>query len=89
VCSVLVLNIIYIYFFSISLNFVLNMKKKIKIMPQLIPYYFLNQVIFTLILILIVLYIFSKYILPMFVFLNIIRIVYTELGIINIKMKNK
>jgi len=58
-------------------------------MPQLIPYYFLNQVIFTLILILIVLYIFSKYILPMFVFLNIIRIVYTELGIINIKMKNK
>ena len=65
------------------------MKKKIKIMPQLIPYYFLNQVIFTLILILIVLYIFSKYILPMFVFLNIIRIVYTELGIINIKMKNK
>lgn len=60
-----------------------------KIMPQLIPYYFLNQVIFTLILIVIVLYIFSKYILPMFVFLNIIRIIYTELDIINIKMKNK
>ncbi len=58
-------------------------------MPQLIPYYFLNQVIYTLILVVIIVYIFSKYILPMFVFLNIIRIIYTELDIMNIKIKNK
>jgi F-type H+-transporting ATPase subunit 8 len=48
-------------------------------MPQLIPYYFLNQVIFTLILIVILVYIFSKYILPLFVCLNMIRLLYTEL----------
>ncbi len=65
------------------------MKNKMKTMPQLIPYYFLNQVIYTLILVVIIVYIFSKYILPMFVFLNIIRIIYTELDIMNIKIKNK
>ncbi len=37
---------------------------KQKNMPQLVPFYFLNEVVFTFSIIAIVLYILSKYILP-------------------------
>nr|YP_010632725.1 ATP synthase subunit 8 [Pilophorus fibula]WBP64276.1 ATP synthase subunit 8 [Pilophorus fibula] len=42
-------------------------------MPQLVPFYFLNQVIFALVLLTFMIYIFSKYILPYFVRLFITR----------------
>jgi F-type H+-transporting ATPase subunit 8 len=43
-------------------------------MPQLIPFYFVNQVIFTFIFLVILIYTFTKYILPRFVRLFITRI---------------
>ena len=45
-------------------------------MPQLVPFYFMNEVIFTFVLIVIILYILSKYILPRFVRLFIISYIY-------------
>jgi F-type H+-transporting ATPase subunit 8 len=43
-------------------------------MPQLIPFYFVNQVVFTFIFLVILIYTFTKYILPRFVRLFITRI---------------
>ncbi|KIH86261.1 ATP synthase subunit 8 (mitochondrion) [Sporothrix brasiliensis 5110] len=42
-------------------------------MPQLVPFYFLNEVVFTFTIITIILYISSKYILPRFVRLFLSR----------------
>ena len=42
-------------------------------MPQLIPFYFLNQLVFSFLALLILLYIFSNYILPLFFSLQVIR----------------
>jgi len=36
-------------------------------MPQLIPFFFVNQVTFTFLLLVLIIYMFSKYILPRFV----------------------
>jgi F-type H+-transporting ATPase subunit 8 len=36
-------------------------------MPQLVPFYFINQVTFAFILLVAIIYLFSKYILPIFV----------------------
>jgi F-type H+-transporting ATPase subunit 8 len=36
-------------------------------MPQLIPFFFLNQVVFNFTLLILIVYMFSKYILPRFV----------------------
>ena len=43
-------------------------------MPQLVPFYFMNQVITAFILLTLVIYVFSKYILPRFVRLFITRV---------------
>jgi F-type H+-transporting ATPase subunit 8 len=48
-------------------------------MPQLVPFYFINQVVYTFILLVVMIYIFSKYILPRFVRLFISRIFITKL----------
>lgn len=48
-------------------------------MPQLIPFYFINQVTFAFILFMIMVYIFSKYILPRFVRLFLTRVFISEL----------
>jgi len=48
-------------------------------MPQLVPFYFINQVIFAFTLLVIMIYIFSKYILPRFVRLFISRIFISKL----------
>ena len=42
-------------------------------MPQLVPFYYINEVFFTFILIVVILYILSKYILPRIVNLFISR----------------
>jgi len=36
-------------------------------MPQLVPFFFVNQVIFSFLLLTVIIYIFSKYLLPRFV----------------------
>nr|YP_009512497.1 ATP synthase protein 8 [Pseudevernia consocians]AXJ91933.1 ATP synthase protein 8 [Pseudevernia consocians] len=48
-------------------------------MPQLVPFYFLNQITFAFILLILVIYIFSKYILPRFVRLFNTRVFISKL----------
>ena len=48
-------------------------------MPQLIPFYFVNQVIFTFVILIIMIYVFSKNILPRFVRLFLTRIFISKL----------
>jgi F-type H+-transporting ATPase subunit 8 len=43
-------------------------------MPQLISYYFINQVIFAVVLLVLMIYILSKYTLPRFLRLYLIRL---------------
>ena len=42
-------------------------------MPQLIPFYFLNQLFFSFISLFVIVYILSKYILPLFAYQQVIR----------------
>lgn len=49
-------------------------------MPQLIPYYFLNQILFNFIILLSLIYILSKYILPLFTLQQVIRNYITKLS---------
>ena len=48
-------------------------------MPQLVPFYFINQVTFAFILLVVMIYVFSKYILPRFVRLFISRMFISKL----------
>nr|YP_009526672.1 ATP synthase F0 subunit 8 [Cladonia leporina]YP_009655115.1 ATP synthase subunit 8 [Cladonia macilenta]YP_010632506.1 ATP synthase F0 subunit 8 [Cladonia coccifera]YP_010632593.1 ATP synthase F0 subunit 8 [Cladonia didyma]AXY66349.1 ATP synthase F0 subunit 8 [Cladonia leporina]QCL16956.1 ATP synthase subunit 8 [Cladonia macilenta]WBP63208.1 ATP synthase F0 subunit 8 [Cladonia macilenta]WBP63257.1 ATP synthase F0 subunit 8 [Cladonia coccifera]WBP63363.1 ATP synthase F0 subunit 8 [Cladonia len=48
-------------------------------MPQLVPFYFLNQIIFAFVLLTLMIYTFSKYILPRFTRLFTARIFLTKL----------
>jgi F-type H+-transporting ATPase subunit 8 len=50
-----------------------------KVMPQLVPFYFLNQVTFAFVLLVIMVFVLSKYILPRFVRLFITRIFISKL----------
>lgn len=43
-------------------------------MPQLVPFYFVNQVTFAFALLVVMIYVFSKYVLPRFVRLFVSRI---------------
>ena len=58
-----------------------NLRAKItnNIMPQLVPFYFLNQVTFGFALLLVMLYLFSKYILPKYLELFLTRTFITKL----------
>jgi F-type H+-transporting ATPase subunit 8 len=49
------------------------LKKPNIIMPQLVPFYFVNEITFTFVIIAITVYILSKYILPRFVRLFLSR----------------
>jgi F-type H+-transporting ATPase subunit 8 len=49
-------------------------------MPQLIPFYFVNQIFVSFLVLFIITYILSKYILPSFTFLNVIRQYITKLS---------
>ena len=42
-------------------------------MPQLIPFYFINQLIFSFLTLLALIFVFSKYILPLYFSLQVIR----------------
>ena len=48
-------------------------------MPQLIPFFFFNQIVFSFITFAILVYIISKYILPSFTFQQVIRTYITKL----------
>uniref|UniRef100_UPI00315D6404 ATP synthase F0 subunit 8 n=1 Tax=Leucopaxillus giganteus TaxID=1167592 RepID=UPI00315D6404 len=49
-------------------------------MPQLIPYFFFNQILFSFVSLFAIIYIFSKYLLPLFTFQQVIRIYITKLS---------
>jgi F-type H+-transporting ATPase subunit 8 len=49
-------------------------------MPQLMPFYFVNQLSFSFLTLLALIYIFSKYILPLFTFQQVIRMYITKLS---------
>lgn len=48
-------------------------------MPQLVPFYYTDQVTFTFILLTVMIYLFSKYILPKFVRLFLTRVFISKL----------
>lgn len=49
-------------------------------MPQLLPFYFVNQISFSLLTLFTLIYIFSKYILPLFTYQQVIRMYITKLS---------
>ena len=49
-------------------------------MPQLIPFYFMNQLSFAMLSLLVLVYFLSKYVLPNFTFQNVIRMFITKLS---------
>jgi len=49
-------------------------------MPQLVPFYFINEITVTFVIIAILIYLFSKYILPRFVRLFLSRVLISKLG---------
>ena len=61
------------------INSYIKTKSKKKDMPQLVPFYFINQVTFAFILLVIMIYVFLKYILLRFVRLFISRIFISKL----------
>ena len=58
----------------------INSKTKNKNMPQLIPFYFINQLSFSFLSLLALVYITSKYILPLFTYQQVIRMYITKLS---------
>ena len=48
-------------------------------MPQLVPFYFINQVTFAFTILVVLIYVFSKYILPRFVRLFTTRVFISKL----------
>jgi len=48
-------------------------------MPQLLPFYFVNQLTFAFLVLITMIYVFSKYILPMFTELFLTRMYITKL----------
>ena len=49
-------------------------------MPQLIPFYFINQLVFSFLTLLALIYVFSKYILPLFFSLQVFRMYFINLS---------
>ena len=49
-------------------------------MPQLIPFYFLNQISFAFLILIGLIYIFSKYLLPLFTYQQVIRMYISKLS---------
>jgi F-type H+-transporting ATPase subunit 8 len=49
-------------------------------MPQLLPFYFLNQLFFSFLTLFILVYLLSKYVLPLFTLQQVIRVYITKLN---------
>jgi len=56
-----------------------NLNTSIYVMPQLMPFYFVNQISFTFLTLLILIYVFSKYILPSMAYQQVVRLYITKL----------
>ena len=56
-----------------------NLKKKKINMPQLVPFFFVNQVVFAFVILTVLIYTFTKFILPKFVRIFISRIYINKL----------
>ena len=52
-------------------------------MAQLVPFYFINQLSFSFLTLLALIYVFSKYVLPLFTYNQVVRMYITKLS--NIK----
>ena len=52
----------------------------LNIMPQLTPFFFVNQLTFSFLTLLVLIFVFSKYILPLFTFQQVVRMYITKLG---------
>ena len=48
-------------------------------MPQLIPFFFINQISFSFLTLLILIYVFTKFILPSFTYQQVVRLYITKL----------
>ncbi len=48
-------------------------------MPQLIPFYFVNQLFFSIVTLDVLIYVLSNYILPLFTYKNVVRLYLTKL----------
>ena len=60
--------------FPFTVIFRIKKIKNIKIMPQLVPFYYMNEIVFSFGLIVIILYLLSKFILPRIVRLFLSRV---------------
>ena len=49
-------------------------------MPQLVPFYFINQLSFSFLTLLALIYVFSKYVLPLFTYNQVVRMYITKLS---------
>jgi len=49
-------------------------------MPQLVPLYFLNQLSFSFLTLIVLIFVLSKYILPLFTYRNVVRLYLTKLS---------
>ena len=49
-------------------------------MPQLKPFYFINQLLFSFIFLFIIIYIMAKFILPLFTYNQVVRMYITKLS---------
>jgi F-type H+-transporting ATPase subunit 8 len=49
-------------------------------MPQLVPFYFLNQLSFSFLTLIVLIFVLSKYILPLFTYRNVVRLYLTKLS---------
>lgn len=49
-------------------------------MPQLIPFFYINQLFFSFLTLLVLIYVFSKYVLPLFTFQQVVRMYITKLS---------
>ena len=68
---------LFIPYMVLVLLFIL--KNKQKKMPQLVPFYFINQVTFAFVLLPVMIFVLSKYILPRFVILFLSRLFISKL----------
>jgi F-type H+-transporting ATPase subunit 8 len=48
-------------------------------MPQLVPFYFLNQLSFSFLTLIVLIVVLSKFVLPLFTYRNVIRLYITKL----------
>lgn len=58
----------------------IKLKIIINIMPQLVPFYFLNQLSFSFLTLIVLIFVLSKYILPLFTYRNVVRLYLTKLS---------